>query len=352
MKATKSIWKRFRDRSDQLFLCLFFVFVFYTRVGANVAPPGFWGAGHGSTLIPIFQEDSFAISQLQMEKEQIKIDLYRNYAVVKGTYWFKNHSTQFLKLRMGYPVNGSHTAVPVEEIRFDDLYHLRVTVNGKTKDIKPLSELLSSYASEHREGNLIPTSIQKWEDWYVWEMESLPEETVKIEVYFIVKTSATLIQGYGRKEGNAFEYIVHTGASWKNRIISGEIEVRLKDGLQVDDIFGVNPPQTINWSGNWLLYTFSDLEPERKDDLVLWYKGELEEFEGDFPADSLFQALDERMAPEINKSELQFLNKIDFKTPLPEFVYIIIGILVLFSFLIFGGIWLIVRFFRRKRNKR
>jgi len=332
-------------------LCLFFLLVFNTRVGANVAPPGFWGAGHGSTLIPIFQEDTFAISQLQMEKERIEIDLYRNFAVVKGTYWFKNHSNQVLKLRLGYPINGSHTAIPpLEEIRFDDLYHLKVLINGKPIGIKTLSELLASVGPEKREDELIPTKIQQWEDWYVWELESLPEEIVKVEVYFIVKTNSTLTQGYGRKEGNAFEYIVHTGANWKNRILSGEIEVQLKDDLQIENIYGVNPPEKVKWSENWLFYSFSNLEPKQIDDLILWYKGDPSEFEGDFPADSLFRVLNNRVRPSINKSEFQFLNKIDFETPLPEFVYVLAGILLLFSVLTIGGIWLIVWFVKRRRK--
>jgi len=330
--------------------CLFFLVIFFSEARANVAPPGIWGAGHASTLIPIFREDSFAISQLQMEKELIEIDLYRNFAVVKGTYCFKNHSRKFLKLKMGYPINGSHPATPIEEIRFDDLYHLRVLINGQSKEIKLLSELIEKLESEDMKKDLIPNSLEKCEDWYVWEMESLPEGVVQVQVYFIVKTNATLIQGYGRKEGNAFEYILHTGATWKNRILSGSIEIQLKDRLKVGDIFGVNPPAAIKWSGNWLFYSFSNLEPERSDDLILWYNGAPEEFESNFPSDSLFQSLDERVALKHINSEFQYLNQINYETPIPEFKYIIIGVIVLFISLIISVIWLIVWFFRRIKN--
>jgi len=280
----------------------------------------------------------------------IEIDLYQNFAVVKGTYWFKNHSGKFLKLRMGYPINGSHPATPIEEIRFDDLYHLRVLINGQSKKIKLLSELLEKVESEETKKDLIPNSLQKWEDWYVWEMESLPEGAVQVEVYFIVKTNATLIQGYGKKEANAFEYILHTGAAWKNRILSGSIEIQLKDRLQVEDIFGVNPPAAIKWSKNWLSYSFTNLEPERSDDLILWYDGDPEEFESNFPADSLFQLLDERVALKHINSESQYLNQIDFETPIPEFIYFFSGVLVLLISLIIGGIGLIVWFLRRHKK--
>ena len=328
-------------------LCLLFVFVFSFRVGANVAPPGFWGAGHGSTLIPVFKEDSLAISWLQMEKEWIEIDLYRNYAVVKGTYWFKNHADQVLKLRMGYPINGSHPATAVEEVRFDDLYHLQVFINGKPIEIQTLSDLVNA---QNAEGSLVSSSLQKWEDWYVWQVESTPLEQMKVEVYFIVKTNATLIKGYGRKEGNAFEYILHTGASWRNRILSGEIEVQLKEGLTVDDMYGVNPGK-LYYLDNWIFYTFSNLEPNRSDDLIFWYDGNHSEFEGDFPSDSLYKVLDSRDASLVKAKGLNALEKKDFDTPAPEFVYIIIGVFILFSSCIVGIVVLIILFIKNRKKR-
>ncbi len=334
----------------RLVLCVFFVVIFFTRVGANVAPPGFWGAGHGSTLIPVFQEDSTAIKQIQMVKEWIEIDLYRNYAVVKGTYWFKNHSNQNLKLRMGYPVNGSNAALPVEEVRFDDLYHLKALINGKSVQIKPLSELINSDSLQNDGPQLIPTALNDWEDWYVWQLESLPNETVKVEVYFIVKTSTTLIQGYGRKKGNAFEYILHTGASWKSKIVSGSVEVQLKDGLSVRDISGVNPRAGVTWADNWLMYSFSNLEPNNEDDLIIWYEGDPEDFTGDFLSDSLFQALDSRIAPKLESDEWQVLDKADFDTPLPEFVYVIVGIIVIFLLVLTGIIWAVIWIIKKVRK--
>lgn len=330
-----------------LVICL--PLLFSLQVMANAAPPGFWGAGHGSTLIPVFRNEQEAIGKIQMQKEEIRIDLYRNYAVVKGTYWFYNHANRSVQVHTGYPVNGEHEAEMVDYVRFDDLHELRVLVEGQTVIAKPLDEWLLPESNEHK-----PDERFNARNWYVWEMNLLPRELTKVDVYFIVKTNAVLTKGYGRKEANAFEYILHTGAAWKDSIQEGLITVRLQDGLLPDVLHGVLPMAAIQTDGKHLYYSFSSLRPSVADDLVIWYDGSREPYTGSFSADELYRKVDLlEIAPKAGV-RLSRLSKSDFDTPVPEFVYVLGGVLLMgFVFLVLliaSIVWLVKRLRRRSKD--
>jgi hypothetical protein len=327
-----------------LVICL--PLLFSLQVMANAAPPGFWGAGHGSTLIPVFRNEQEAIGKIQMQKEEIRIDLYRNYAVVKGSYWFYNHADKIVRVHTGYPVNGEHEAQVVDYVRFDDLHELRVLVEGKAVVSKPLDEWLLSESNER-----IPDERLNARNWYVWEMNLLPGELTRVDVYFIVKTDAVLTKGYGRKEANAFEYILHTGAAWKDSIQEGVITVRLQDGLTLDDLRGVLPMARVQTDGNKLYYTFTSLRPSVSDDLVIWYEGNKKPYDGSFPADEWYRKVDLLEITPKAGVRLSWLNKSDFDTPVPEFIYVLGGILLLgfvfLALLIASIVWLVKRLRRR-----
>lgn len=292
-------------------------------LSANVAAPGFWGAGLGSTLTPLFSSEAAAIADIQMRRELVLIDLYRNFAVVKGTYWFYNHGNAPHRIHTGYPVNGSVRADPKEFVRFDDLYHLRVSVDGAT---------VPSYRLDrHPDTALITRAIdgqpgvQEAENWYVWTMDFPAGREVKVEVWFIVHTPASMTEGYGRREANAFTYVLQTGSAWKDSILNGRLLVTLRDGLRTDDIRGIYPLQSCRHSGVQLLYAFTGLRPAAKDDLVLWYDGASTE-PGALNADSLYRVVEATDTAILARGELPVLDKHDFSTPTPEFVWVLLGV--------------------------
>jgi len=320
----------------------------------NAAPPGFWGAGHGSTIIPLFNSDSTAISKVQMQRELIFVDLYKNYAVVKGVYWFFNHSNKQEKIRTGYPVNGENYAYGVDMVRFDDLHHIRAVANGKNILPQRLSEYMEMAKGSSEVVN--PSGLTQIGNWFVWDMLFDPMTTTKLEVYFIVHTPSTLTQGYGRKEANAFEYILQTGSSWKDRIMQGNIIVSLKDGLSIDEIMGVYPLQNVSYSGQQLLYQFTNLKPKAEDDLIIWYKGDTSTSFGPMLPDVLYKQIDQTDTAILHRSGLVKLEKSDFDTPTPGWSYLLwaFGILaVLIGLSIIAGIiYIIYKFIKKIIHKK
>jgi hypothetical protein len=320
---------------------------------ANAAAPGIWDAGHGATLIPVFRAEAPAIAQIQMQRELVLVDLYRNFAVVKGTYWFFNHGASTHRIHVGYPINGKVAAVGREHVTFKDLYHLRVRVAESLVPVHRLSRHPDSVLARPGVDNV--DAIRDEDDWYVWTMEFPAGKPVQVEVYFIVHTPASLTEGYGRREANAFEYILHTGSAWKDSIMSGQLVVTLKDGLGIEDIRGVYPIKKTLHGGNQILYTFTSLRPSVEDDLVVWYEGSREHPAGDMKAEVLFDALDRTDLGILERKDLKVMDKSDFTTPAPGWAWAFWGVLiagVLFWVALFYGLYRLVGHIRKRSRQR
>ena len=320
---------------------------------ANAAAPGIWDAGHGATVIPVFKAEAPAIAQIQMQRELVLVDLYRNYAVVKGTYWFLNHGASDHRIHVGYPINGKVAAVGREHVSFKDLYHLRVRVTDSLVPVHRLSRHPDSSLARLGADNV--GAIREADDWYVWTMDFPAGKPVKVEVYFVVHTPASLTEGYGRREANAFEYILHTGSAWKDSILSGQLVVTLKDGLHVDDVLGLYPSKKTRYSDNRILYTFTSLRPSVEDDLVVWYDGSQEPPGADINADALYAALEQTDLGILERKDLPVLDKSDFSTPTPGWAWAFWGMLlagVLFWAGLFYGLYRLVKHLRARSRRR
>ena len=324
-----------------------------SATNGNAAAPGFWDAGHGATMIPVFASEASAISQIQMQRELVQVDLHRTYAVVKGTYWFLNQSSTSHRIHVGYPINGKVAAVGREHVTFKDLYHLRVRVGDSMLPVHRLSRHPDSALAQVPVDNV--KSVREEDDWYVWTMAFPPGAPVKVEVYFIVHTPASLTEGYGRREANAFEYILHTGSAWKDSILSGQILVTMKDDLGIDDIRGVYPLKKARFAGRQFLYSFTSLRPTVEDDLLVWYEGGRETPPADLNPDLLFGGLDAADLGILARQDLPVLDKTDFGTPTPGWTWLIIGgvvVGVLFWVALFYGLYRLVRNIRSRYRRK
>lgn len=89
---------------------------------SNVSQPGIYNAG-GTSFSMLFPEDSLSYKKVQMQNETIFIQLYKGFAVVKGTYEMVNTSVDSLKFTMGYPVNGIYQGgeVHLNQVRLDSM---------------------------------------------------------------------------------------------------------------------------------------------------------------------------------------------------------------------------------------
>jgi len=252
----------------KIFIVLFFFICIASKIFANAAAPGFYNNGGSSDFIPFFASDSTYLNKIQMQSELITVLLYPNFAVVRGEYNMLNLSDKEIIFNTGYPVNASYENELVSRVSFEDIYGLKVFVDGKEVFNEKLKAGDSSYSFDENKRNL-------YNNWYVWKSNFKPSAITKIKVYFIVNTSNSILRkGYSRDNDNGFVYILESGRAWAKNIESGRINIQLMEGLTAKDIMGVSPNSkfTINDEGNSLIYDFKNLEPAPKDNVLIRYK--------------------------------------------------------------------------------
>lgn len=246
---------------------LFTLIIFSSKIFANAAAPGFYNNGGSSNFIPFFASDSSYLDKIQMQSELITVLLYPNFAVVRGEYNMLNSSGKEIIFNTGYPINASFDDSIVSRVSFEDIYGLKVLVDGKEISHEKLKGGDSTFSFDERRSNL-------FNNWYVWKSNFKPGIT-KIKVYFIVNTANSILRkGYSRDTDNGFVYILESGRAWAKNIESGRINVQLMDGLKAEDILGVSPNSkfVINGESNSLIYDFKNLEPTPKDNILIRYK--------------------------------------------------------------------------------
>ena len=255
------------------------IFLFYFFMGlsiqafSNAAQPGIWNAGGAGTFFLLYPEDSLSFQQIQMVQEQVKIQLYNGFAVVKGVYQMQNPTADTLFMRVGYPINASYdppSSHPLSQVRFDDLYDLRVRVRGK-----PVQVALG-------EVDVYAPGLEADANWYVWESRFYPGEITTLEVNFVVNTNdASVLEGYNKGHYNAFIYLVESGSTWKQPIGKGTIMIQLMDGLTLQDVHGLNPVGRfqVNEAENLLVWSFDNLSPTNEDNPIITYGKRLEAFD-------------------------------------------------------------------------
>ena len=187
----------------------------------NVAQPGIWNAG-GTVYTMLYPDDVSTFKKIQMQQERIFIQLYPGFAVVKGTYVFKNTTNEYLQFKMGYPINGIYSGGEnnLNQIVLDSLSQFKIKAKNKW---------LTLEKERHLEINTNAQNIDAFSDnWKVWCMQFAPNEIQKVEVYFIVNTNeARIRKGYDVEKKNAFIYLLESGSVWKNNIEKGEFYIQL-----------------------------------------------------------------------------------------------------------------------------
>lgn len=235
---------------------------------ANIAMPGFFGAGLAGGFTLHYPADSVHFDHLEMAAEEVRILLYPGFAVVGGSYRLRNLGPTSARVHLGYPV---HQLLMDEragigdyyELDQDDLYALEVWVDGRPVPVAPLD---------------LPEVAERWGQtgphWYVWETPFPAGGEVRVEVRFIVDTHrASVRQGYHTEPANGFIYLLESGRPWAGTIGQGTFVLRLMGGLGLDDLEGLEPDgrfQALPESAT-LWYAFTDLEPGPTDNLLIRY---------------------------------------------------------------------------------
>ena len=251
---------------SQLLLGIIFMF-FINKAYSNAAQPGIWNAG-GTVFTMLYPEDSLSFKKVQMQQENIYIQLYKGFAVVKGVYWFRNTTNDSLRFKMGYPTNGIYAG--------GDNYLNHVTLDSLSQfKIRVKNNLLPLLKEAHPElNNNYKKTIPFSDNWKVWNMEFTPNELQKVEVYFIVNTNnARVKKGYESESKNAFIYLLESGSVWKNPIKHGDFYIELMDELNDSDIKGLSSGFDFKYNDKHKLFKGSkvNFSPTPKDNLVVTY---------------------------------------------------------------------------------
>lgn len=243
------------------------IFFISNKLYSNASQPGIWNAG-GTVFTMLYPEDSLSFKKVQMQKEQIYIQLYKGFAVVKGVYLFRNTTNETLQFKMGYPINGIYAGGEndLNEVTLDSLSQFKI--KAKNKWINLLNE-------KHPELNNSNNKTQAFTDnWKVWNMSFTPNEIQQVEVFFIVNTNnAQVRKGYDVDYKNAFIYLLESGSVWHLPIEKGDFYIQLMDDLHTEDINGLSAGFNFKFNNKHKLYAGKkrNFSPTAKDNLVITY---------------------------------------------------------------------------------
>lgn len=326
---------------------------------ANAAQPGIWNAG-GTVFTMLYPEDSLTFKKVQMQQERIYIQLYKGYAVVKGTYLFRNTTDKPLKFKMGYPVNGIYYGgeVDLNQVTLDSLSQFKIRAKNEWLSLlnEAHPELYNDYKSP------IPSS----DNWMVWEMAFAPNESQSVAIYFIVNTNEAGVQrGYESERKNAFIYLLESGSVWHQPIKKGNFYLQLMDGLTPKDVQGLSSGFGFRYNETYQLYsgTKTHFSPTPKDNLVVTYYKRNETFSFEkiiTQSDSLFAKMDEWSGMPLETltyTETEIGNPYEVETtfwgafPALLTLFVICAPFLIGFIIVMIIIWTVVKWYKIRRKK-
>lgn len=325
---------------------------------ANAAQPGIWNAG-GTVYTMLYPEDANTFKKVQMQQERIFIQLYKGFAVVKGTYVFKNTTNEHLQFKMGYPINGIYSGGEndLNQIILDSLSQFKIKANNKW---------LSLEKENHPEINTNTQNINAFSDnWKVWQMQFAPNEIQKVEVYFIVNTNeARIRKGYNIEKRNAFIYLLESGSVWKNNIEKGEFYIQLMDGLTSENVQGISNGFGFKFNTQYQIFAGqkTNFSPTPKDNLIINYS----QFNENFSFEKVIKQTNELFAKIDQMSQLSFEsltystiklgNPYEVESTIEGTLPGLLTLFVIFAPFIIGflgvgiAVWVIIKWIRLKKK--
>lgn len=325
---------------------------------ANAAQPGIWNAG-GTVYTMLYPEDANTFKKVQMQQERIFIQLYKGFAVVKGTYVFKNTTNEHLQFKMGYPINGIYSGGEndLNQIILDSLSQFKIKANNKW---------LSLEKENHPEINTNTQNINAFSDnWKVWQMQFAPNEIQKVEVYFIVNTNeARIRKGYNIEKRNAFIYLLESGSVWKNNIEKGEFYIQLMDGLTPENVQGISNGFGFKFNTQYQIFVGqkTNFSPTPKDNLIINYS----QFNENFSFEKVIKQTNELFAKIDQMSQLSFEsltystiklgNPYEVESTIEGTLPGLLTLFVIFAPFIIGflgvgiAVWVIIKWIRLKKK--
>lgn len=337
---------------------LLMAIVLHQKTFANAAQPGIWNAG-GTVYTMLYPEDANTFKKVQMQQERIFIQLYKGFAVVKGTYVFKNTSNEYLQFKMGYPINGIYSggANDLNQIILDSLSQFKIKANNRWLTLED---------ENHPEINTNSQNINAFsENWKVWQMNFSPKEIQRVAVYFIVNTNeAKIRKGYDIEKRNAFIYLLESGSVWKDKIKKGEFYIQLMNGLTPENVHGVSEGFGFKFNSQYQIFAGqkTNFSPTPKDNLIINYS----EFNENFSFENAIKQTNELFAKIDQMSQLSFEsltystiklgNPYEVESTIEGALPRLLTLFVIFAPFLIGcigigiAIWVIIKWIRLKKK--
>lgn len=229
-----------------------------------------WGGGAGGSLgTGTFRP--FGTDQVEMQKENLVIALYRDRARVNVDYLLHN-SGEAVDVKAGFPCLGLG---PENHLEIEDY---RLTVDGKETsyqvergDARPYQSLIDAEFLKN------PSAILRKNDpdggpCHLWWLSSTVPfaagQTRKVHIDY----ESLYEYSYGGPSGvdnyynnGYFRYLLSTGGAWKGPIRQGKVTIT---GVTVNlQTVGIKPEKRFHSSPEGRVWAFSDLEPTLADNL-------------------------------------------------------------------------------------
>lgn len=292
-----------------LFLILLFILP-STSKAQTASVPGFYRTGGGANIVHFFARDSIYRDKIQLKSQEIKVLLYKGFAVVKAEYLMSNLNSKNTQLKIAIPINSYYGQKEINSIHYEDIYKLKVLVNNK--EIK---------TEKQEQGEALTTQFKFMDvqsDWYYWEMDFPAEKTSKITLYYVVNTNEGFLQkGYGSDKDNGFSFLSETGKIWAKSIDKSTIYIKLMEGLKWKDIIGIYPFDTFKTdSKTQMIYQSKNIDPDYQHNILIRYKRNKEKIDFDKiqkDVKKYYQILDETNLKEINTKNFKKALAKDFK---------------------------------------
>lgn len=337
---------------------LLMTIVLHQKIFANAAQPGIWNAG-GTVYTMLYPEDANTFKKVQMQQERIFIQLYKGFAVVKGTYVFKNTSNEYLQFKMGYPINGIYSGGEhdLNQIILDSLSQFKIKANNRWLTLED---------ENHPEINTNSQNINAFsENWKVWQMNFSPNEIQRVAVYFIVNTNeARIRKGYDIEKRNAFIYLLESGSVWKDKIEKGKFYIQLMDGLTPENVQGISEGFGFKFNAQYQIFAGqkTNFTPTSKDNLIINYS----QFNENFSFEKVIKQTNELFVKIDQMSQLSFEsltystielgNPYEVESTIEGTLPGLLTLFVIFAPFIIGflgigiAVWVIVKWIRLKKK--
>ncbi len=242
------------------------------------------------------------------------VNLYAGFAVIKGEYSFENTTDHLINIKVGYPLSGRYPQRIVENVFFNDLYNFRAKANGKS--VKPfrLSDSVKVIPVKISGNENASTLVS---DWYVWQQAFPAREVTNLTVYFITQNNlARFKKGDQSRDANAVGFYIESGKAWGGKMETGDILIKMNDKLSLIDIQGIAPDSLLKGDLYHLEYSYADLVPEARNNLLIWYEGAPPDFKFDKKVlpftDTLYQMMDAFPIIEFNDPAFKLISRKNF----------------------------------------